>query len=115
MLRHLALLCLALGACAARPAAPTTPPMYFCGGSRVAEHSDALAMNGSERRDLSDADASIGSQSCTAADPYDAILIRYLRSHDLHAVARELNVSDEQAKQLVGEAMHLVNVRFWHR
>lgn len=115
MLRHTALLCLVLGACAARPQAPSTPRIYYCGTSRVTEHTDAIALASTERHDVADAGAEIGSQTCSAADPYDAVLIRYLRSHDLHAVATELHVTDEQAKLLVGEAMHQVHLRFWKR
>ncbi len=115
MLRHTALLCLVLGACAARPQAPSSPRMYFCGGSRVAEHTDAVAMADTERTAVADAGAPIGSEACTAADPYDGVLLRYLRSHDLHAVAVELHVTDHDARELIREAMHRLNVGIWHR
>lgn len=115
MLRHTALLCLVLGACAARPQAPSTPRMYFCGGSRVADHTDAVALASTEKVAVADAGDELGSQTCSVADPYDAVLLRYMRSHDLHAVATELHVTDREARELIAEAMHRLNVGIWHR
>jgi hypothetical protein len=82
-----------LGACAARPQPDALPRMYYC-GSGVTENVH---------------------DGCHPAQPYDSVLVRYLRTHDIHAVASELGLSDDGAKELIADAMHHLYIGFWHR
>jgi hypothetical protein len=84
-----------LGACTHQASPETLPRIYYCGTAHVAEPDPVAA------------------RACVVADNYDGVLIRYMRTGSVHAVASELGMTDADVKALITEAMHRLYRRIW--